>query len=192
MFGISSAHAATLVNFNFTEDSSNAASPISGLTISTLTSDSAFLLVTSSTGWDRAAQISGASNFFTPTSHAGAGNAVTFTLTASAGFSFSLDGFSFQARNTLTAPGDIGFRIDSNFYDFSSSYSNNSTITNISNSSLGLTDLTSATISIQGWNASGPGALQIDNLILNGTVVPEPSTFILCMLGALTLMRRRR
>ncbi len=193
ILGFSFAQAATLANFNFNEGSlSNAAPPYSGITISTLASDSVFLSFTSQTGWDSAAQISGASNFFTPTSHVGAGNAVTFTITAASGFRFSLDGFSFQARSTLTAPGDIGFRIDSNFYDFSSSYSNNSTITNISNSSLGLTDLTSATISIQGWNASGAGALQIDNLILNGTVVPEPSSFILCMFGALTLLRRRR
>lgn len=193
IFGISSAHAATLANFNFNEGSlANAASPISGLAISTLASDSAFNIFTSQTGWSSAAQISGAANFFTPTSHAGAGNAITFTITAASGFRFSLDGFSFQARSTATAPGDIGFRINSHAYDFSGSYSNDSVITNISNSSLGLTDLTSATISIQGWNTSGSGALQLDNLVLNGTVVPEPSTFILCMFGALTLLRRRR
>ncbi|MES2981177.1 MAG: hypothetical protein V4727_02595 [Verrucomicrobiota bacterium] len=193
IFGPFSAQAATLANFNFNEGSlSNAASPIFGVTISTLTSDSAFLLFTSSSDWDSAAQISGASNFFTTTGQSGAGNAVTFTITAASGFRFSLDGFSFQARSTATAPGDIGFKIDSNFYDFSESYSNNLTITNISNSSLGLIDLTSATISIQGWNASGTFALQLDDLILTGTVVPEPSSFILCMFGALILLQRRR
>ncbi len=193
IFGFSSAPAATLANFNFTGGlKSSAASSIPGITISEITSNSGFNLFISSSGWDSAAQISGASNFFTPTTHAAAGNAVTFTITAASGFRFSLDEFSFQARSTPNAPGDIGFRINSHFYDFSGSYSNNSIITNISNSSLGLTDLTSATISIQGWNASGAVELQLDNLILNGTVVPEPSTFILSMFGALTLLRRRR
>jgi hypothetical protein len=194
IFGFSSAHAATLAHFNFTGGSpTNAASPIAGITISTLASDSSFLSFSSSTGWDSCAQISGADTFFSaPTTHSTAGNSVYFTITAATGYHFSLEGFSFLARSTATAPSDIGFKVESIFYDFSITYSNNSTITSISNSSLGLTNLTSATISIQGWNASGSGALQLDNLILSGNVIPEPSAVILCMLGLLALLRRQR
>jgi hypothetical protein len=194
IFGLSSVHAATLANFNFTGDSkANAASPISGITISPLTSDSAFNSFTSVSGWDSAAQISGAAGFFSsPTTHATAGDALSFTITAASGYSFSLDNFSFLARSTATAPADIGFKISSSFYDFSGTYSNNSTITTISNSSLGLTGLTSATLSIQGWNASGSGALQLDNIFLTGSVIPEPSSAVLVILGSVALLRRRR
>jgi hypothetical protein len=182
--GFSASHAATLANFDFTAGSlSNAASPAVGITISSLTSNSAFNLFTSNTGWDSAAQISGASGFFSiPTTQAAAQNAVSFTVTAESGYRFSLDG------------------LNSASYDFSNSYSNNSAITSIANSSLGLTHLTSATISIQGWNSNGSGALQLDNIVLTGTVmapppsisIPEPSSVVLCMSGALALWRRRR
>lgn len=194
IFGFASAHAATLANYTFTDGSlSTTASAPPGITVSLLNTDSSFLSFTSSTGWDSAAQISGASNFFsTPTNHSTAQNAVYFTITAATGYSFSLDAFSFLARSTSTAPADIGFKINSTLHDFSGSYSNNSTITSISESSLGLTGLTTATISIQGWNASGSGALQLDNIILTGSVIPEPSVFALCATGAILLMRRRR
>lgn len=193
IFGISSVHAATLAHFDFAGGSLNhAASPISGLMVTKLASDSAFLSFTSSSGWESAAQISGAANFFTPSTHAAAGNAITFTITAMPGFRFSLEGFSFLARSTGMAPGDVGFRIGPHHYDFSDTYSNQSAITNISKSSLGLTELDSATISIQGWNSSGSSALQLDNLVLTGAVVPEPSMFMLCLLGALPLLQRRR
>ncbi len=194
IFSVSSAQSATLANFDFAAGSlSNSASPITGITISTLASDSNFNSFTSSSGWNSAAQISGANGFFSnPTAHSAAQNAVSFTITAAAGYSFSLDGFSFLARSTGDAPGDIGFKINSGFYGFSEIYSNNSAITTISNASLGLTGLSSATISIQGWNATGASALQLDNIVLTGSVVPEPASVVLMMLGVMTLLRRRR
>lgn len=194
IFGLSSANAATMANFNFTDGSlSNAASPISGITVSPLASASNFLSFTSNTGWNSAAQISGAAGFFSsPSTQTAAQNAVHFTITATSGYHFSLDGFSFLARSTASAPADIGFKINASLYDFGDSYSNNETITSISSSSLDLTNLTSATISIQGWNASGSASLQLDNIILTGSVIPETSTLILFMSGALLLLRRRR
>lgn len=193
IFSIPPAQAATLANFNFTGGSlENTAAPISGVTISPLTSDSVFLSFTSNTGWSSAAQISGSASFFTPSTHTTAGNAVTFTITAVSGFRFSLDGFSFLARSTATAPPDIGFKIGADRYDLSESYANNSAITNLSSSSLGYANLTSATISIQAWNSSGTGALQLDNIVLSGNVIPELSTASLCVFGTLILLRRRR
>jgi len=194
IFILSSAHAATLANFDFIAGSlSNSVSSIAGITISTISSGSAFNLFTSNSGWNSAAQNSGAASFFSsPSTHASAGDALSFTITAASGYSFSLDSFSFLARSTATAPSDIGFKISSSFYDFSGTYSNNSIITTISNSSLGLTDLTSATLSIQGWNASDPGALQLDNIFLTGSVIPEPSSAVLVILGSVALLRRRR
>lgn len=192
--GFAASHAATLANFNFAGGSlANSAYPITGITISALESDSTFLTFTSNTGWNSAAQISGAAGFFSaPITHATAGNAIRFTITALPGYRFSLNEFGFLARSTTTAPRDIGFKIGSHFHDFSSSYSNDSTITSISESTLPYADLTSVTISIQGWNSSGAGALQLDDIILSGSVIPEPSATFLCMSGALVLLRRRR
>ena len=189
-----SSQGATLATFDFTGESlSSSAAPITGITVSTVSSGSTFNAFTSATGFNSAAQISGASAFFSgPTTQAVAGNALVFTITATPGYEFTLDGFSFIARSTAQAPADIGFEIGSNSYDFSSSYSNNSTITTISNQSLGLTGLTSATISIQAWNATGSSALQLDNLVATGTVIPEPSSALLGGLGMLALLRRRR
>jgi len=50
----------------------------------------------------------------------------------------------------------------------------------------------SATVSIQGWNSSNTGALQLDNIVLLGTVIPEPSSILLLMFGTLVLLRRQR
>ena len=194
LLGFTSAHAATLANFDFSLGLlSSSTSSIAGITVSSLSSESAFNSFTSSSGWDSAAQISGASGFFsTPITHSAAQNTVFFTISAASGYSFSLDSFSFLARSTATAPADIGFKINSTLYDFSGSYSNDSAITSISNASLGFSGLSSATISIQSWNASSSGALQLDDIILTGTVIPEPSTAVLVAAGALTLLRRRR
>lgn len=194
IFGFSSVHAATLANFDFTAGSlSNTVIPNDGITISMLASDSNFNAFTSSSGWNSAAQISGADEFFSdPITHSTAQNAIYFTITAAFGYSFSLDSFSFLARSTSSAPKDIGFKINSSSFDFTDQYSNDSVITTISNSSLGLTGLTSATISIQAWNANGAVALQLDNIFITGSVVPEPSSAILIMLSAITLLRRRR
>ena len=151
---------------------------------------------TSAGGFDNAAQISGAGSCFNPATQAAAGNALVFTITADSGFTFSLTGFSFEARSVSTAPADIGFTINGTPFDFSSIYSNDSTKTTIANSSLTFTGLTDATISIQGWNG-GSGALQLDDLSAVGAVsaVPEPRAVALIVGGLLAvviLQRRRR
>ncbi|MDE0835528.1 MAG: hypothetical protein OSA84_04170 [Akkermansiaceae bacterium] len=193
-FGAVSTQAATLANFDFAAESLNsAATPITGITVTAVSTGSSFNTFTSSTGWDSAAQVSGATSFFSgSTTQGAAGNALVFTITAASGYSFFLDSFSFQARSTSAAPADIGFTVSATSYDFASSYSNDSMITNISNPALGLTGLTSAVISIQGWNSSGSSELQLDNLIASGTVIPEPSAAILGAIGMLALLRRRR
>lgn len=189
-----SSHGATLASFSFTDGSlANDAPGITGLSVSQIDTDSGFNTFTSVSGLDSAAQISGASSFFSgPTTQAMAENAVFFTITALDGYTFSINTFSFTARSTGDAPADIGFTIGANVYDFSSSYSNDSNITPISSSSLGLSGMSSVVIAIQGWNATGSSALQLDNLNVTGTVIPEPSIFCLVSLSALTLLRRRR
>jgi hypothetical protein len=194
---LSSAKAIQLATFDFTAGSLADSAGASGITVGNVTTGSSFLTFTSASGWTSAAQISAASGFFsTPTTQASAGNALIFTITANANFKFTITGFSFQARSTATSPGDIGFTINGAAFDFSSSYSNNSTITTIQNLSLSFTNLSSGTISIQGWNATGSGLLQLDNLSLIGTIVavPEPhevGVAIAGLLGVAVVMRRR-
>jgi hypothetical protein len=52
---------------------------------------------------------------------------------------------------------------------------------------------TATTFRIYGWdNISTSGNLRVDDVQLNGTVAPEPSTALLGSLGVLALLRRRR
>jgi len=183
--------------FDFTGESLADSASTTNLVVSEVSTNSSFNSFTSATEWDSAAQVSGAGNFFSaPTTQADASNAITFTITANSGYEFSISGFSFQARSTSTAPADVGFIINGTLYDFSANYSNDSTITTISQGSLGFTELTAATISIQGWNSSSSGALQLDNLQVTGGVsaVPEPGSFALIVgcLGLTFVMLKRR
>lgn len=196
-----SAASAQIAEFTFTGGSLADSAGTANITVSDVSSSATggtngFNTFSSSSGWNSAAQISGAGSFFSSqVTQAAAGNAISFTITANSGFVFSITDFSFQARSTATAPSDIGFTINGTPYDFSGSYSNNSTITTISQSSLGFANLTSATITIQGWNASSSGALQLDNIAVSGSVVPEPGTFALlagCFGMAIVMLKRRR
>lgn len=195
-FGLASSAFGQMVVFDFTAGSLAGSANTTNLVVSDVSSESSFNSFADTSDWDSAAQISGANNFFSaPTTQAATEDAITFTITATSGYHFSISDFSFQARSTNTAPADIGFTINDASYDFSSSYSNNSIITTISQNSLGLNGLTSATISIQGWNASGSSELQLDNIQVTGTVVPEPNTYALlsgcCALGFVMLRCRK-
>tara|TARA_R100000027_G_scaffold43474_2_gene32638 strand:- start:4666 stop:5307 length:642 start_codon:yes stop_codon:yes gene_type:complete len=189
---------AQIVLFDFTGGSLEDSIDTANMTATTIETESSFNSFTSSSGWDSAAQISGASSFFSgPTSQALAGDAVYFTITAAAGYELNISGFSFQARSTSAAPQDVGFTVNGSSFDFSADYSNDSTITLISNSSLGLTGQSSVTFSVQGWNSSGSSALQLDNISVTGSVsaVPEPSAYgaVAGLLAiGLVVSRRRR
>lgn len=195
--GLTSSSFGQIAEFNFNGESLTDSANAANLTVSNVSTNApgSFNSFTSSTGWDVAAQISGASGFFSdPTSQEAAGEAIIFTIAADSGYDFSISEFSFQARSTSTAPSDIGFTINGIQHDFSASYSNNSTITTILQGSLGFSSLTNATIAIQGWNSTSSGALQLDNIQVTGSVVPEPGTFALFAgcLGMTFVMLKRR
>lgn len=202
LFGLCCSAFGQMVEFNFAGGSLSDSANTSNILVSNISTQATggtdgFNAFTSSSGWDSAAQISGADNFFSsPTSLAAAGDAIVFTISAQSGFTFSITDFSFQARSTSTAPADIGFTIIDDTYDFSSDYSNEGEITTISEDALGFSGLSSATISIQGWNASSSGSLQLDNILVSGAVspVPESSTFALLagILALASVMFRRR
>lgn len=180
-----------LVFFNFDDASGDtdtdtaaktADTVASNITVSMLATESSFNSALTATFSDPPAiQVSGASAFFQQTSQGAAGDAVYFTITAASGYEFSITQVSFDARGTSTSPADVGFSMNTTSYDKSGSFSNNSIQTTITESSLGFSNLTSATIAIQGWNASlgDTGALQLDDIGVFGSVsvIPEPSTY---------------
>lgn len=79
-----SSQGATLATFNFTGASlTNSASPITGITVTDVSTGSAFNSFAASSGFDEHANISGASSFFSgATSQAAAGNTLVFSITA--------------------------------------------------------------------------------------------------------------
>lgn len=110
--------------------------------------------------------------------------------------SFSLDGSTFTPIATITAgsnPGDAAFLTG-----------NGTDVKNISFDLSGVTDLQSASgqiffqidpVSTVGGAQNGVQSQRagfIDNLILNGAAVPEPSSTALLGLGGLALLLRRR
>lgn len=96
-----------------------------------------------------------------------------FTINASSGFQFTITNISFRAYATSAGPAAIGFAVGSTNL-FSTNAPNGSLVT-VNQAVTGQTNLTTATIKIQGWlngsrSSSGAGAFRLDDVIISGTV----------------------
>lgn len=121
----------------------------------------------------------------------------TFTINAEANYLIDITGISFNALATGAGPSALGVAIGSTAigsFDLGSA-----TLLAVSQPVSGYNGLSSVEIRIQGWlngsrTSSGSGDLRIDDLVVEGRVVPvpEPGSYLLGALGALGLLRRRR
>lgn len=116
-----------------------------------------------------------------------------FILNAETGFTFDLTLISFKHRATANGPGTVGISIDGIDYSGSGD-SVSTTVTTYESESLNLSDLTTATIVLQGWDSggSGGGEFQMNDLQVSGTVIPEPGTIALLALGLAGVFGLRR
>ena len=89
-------------------------------------------------------------------------------LMAEAGRAFTITNISFVHRRTAAGPQQTGVSIDGDSI-FADELPENSTEF-LSIPVAGYANLTSAVIRIEGWNASGTGSYQIDNVLIQGTV----------------------
>lgn len=110
-------------------------------------------------GWTSSTQ-AGAKNFY-------------FTITANTGYQFSITNISFRAYATSAGPSAFGFAIGSS--DIYSVNAPDASIVAVSQTITGQSDLTTATIKIQGWlngsrTSAGSGAFRLDDVIITGTV----------------------
>lgn len=120
------------------------------------------------------------------------GGYATFTLTPAAGFELEVTSFDFVVSATGAGPDTIAALIGGVLYDnLQTSFQDTSaTIVNVNVNDT----FTSATeFRIIGY-AGGTGNMDIDTLTVNGSVVPEPSSYALLagMMGLACVVLRRR
>lgn len=97
------------------------------------------------------------------------------TITAAAGYQFTITNIAFRAYSTSAGPSAIGAAIGStNIFAMNATDSN---LMVINQPVSGQSNLTTATIKIQGWlngsrSSSGSGVFRLDDLVISGIVTP--------------------
>jgi len=94
-----------------------------------------------------------------------------FTVTAASGYTFDLTSVTFRHRATSAGPGTVGIKIGSTEFGGTGT-SVSTTVGTYNSGALGLTNLTSATFIVQGWNSGGTGngEFQMNDLQVFGSV----------------------
>ena len=201
-------NAAVLVTYNFDSDTLSNSTTTVGYTVTDLSFPTATVGVNSvsyaangggrkllfaNTDWEETAALSIA-----------AGQYLTFTMTADSGNTFNLDTLSLDHSRTNSAPRQLGIYAST---DIDPTFTLLQTFSNNNNSTpppIGPVDLTNKSITFNGVNTvtfrlvtfddnTSPGVAQFDNIVVSGSVIPEPSTALLLLggFGALALLRRR-
>jgi len=104
-----------------------------------------------------------------------------FTITANSGYKFSITNISLNAYATLAGPEKYGIAINSdNIYSVDAP---STSLLSINQSISNQTNLSSATVKIQGWldgsrSSSGSGSFRLDDLIISGSVTALETPFI--------------
>jgi len=195
-FGVVSSQGATLAAYTFPATNSLTATTVANdLTVSNFTVSAGTISTNQTAGTDFPNEpfVQGNAGW-TSTTQAAAKN-FFFTITANPGFTFSLENITFNGLASSAGPSAIGLAVGTT--NITSVNAGSGALVAFNSPITGQTGLTTATIRIQGWDngsrtTSGGGDFRIDDLVVSGTVVPEPSTALLGSLGALALLRRRR
>jgi len=205
-----SSQAATLI-WNFTDDNAtfDVGTPVD-FTISPLSVGNSLGTVadpvnstSSSSGYTGSTGTGNIGNAYSTGSLSTARGYIEFTVTPSAGFTFSLSDMDFGARSTSTGPQGYALRSSADSYAtdiFSVTVANNSVWTLKDNTFTAFESAVAGeavTFRLFGYNGTGsPGNNtingRIDDISLTITAVPEPSAAFLGGLGVLCLLRRRR
>ncbi len=104
-----------------------------------------------------------------------------FTVTAATGYTFSITNVSFRAYATGAGPSAFGFGINTaNVYAVNAP---DGEIVEINQNVTEQSGLSAATIKIQGWlngsrSSSGGGVFRLDDIVITGTVTPNPPTVL--------------
>ena len=213
----STAHAATLATFNFDNSTLANSTPTSGYTVTDLsfpTTGTALenmntVTVTNSVAFagngtnNNKLQFSTSGQFqSTPALGVTAGQYLTFTITATTG-TLDLTALNLDHSRTSSAPRQLavyGATAANPTFSLLQTYSNGNSTTplaldtlDLTNKSISFAGITSATFRLVMFeHNTNKGVGQFDNIVLSGTVIPEPSTALLSALGILALLRRRR
>lgn len=194
-------HAAILANYNFTSATASVDADVNS-TASNFTSN-----YSSNSG------LSGAGNYFvrvqvTPalTDPVSTTNYFTFTVTAASGFTLNLADLTLKTAlvdssqptgTTFVRSSVDGFAFDLGSYTQTGTASSDFTDRTIDLSGAAYQNLSSITFRIYHYDdtdsTSSTGLVhRIDDVVLNGSAIPEPASFALLGLGGLSLLARRR
>jgi hypothetical protein len=193
---ISSAPGATLVSYSFPSTNSLVATTQAGNTTSTnfsLSSGSIETNITTGAYFPNEPYIEESS--WTATSRSTA-KYFYFTIVAAVGYTIDITNVSFNAYATGAGPTALGVTVGSS--SFGTINTPDSSLFSVSQPVTGNTGLSSVEIRIEGWldgsrSSTGSGVLRIDDFVVAGNVVPEPSSLVfLGASGLLGLLRRRR
>ncbi len=120
-----------------------------------------------------------------------------FDIDADAGFAFSVTNLSFLVRSTGAGPSAVGASINGVSIWTSNIAADTTLSVDIDLSAFNFGNLTTAQVRFEGWDngsrvTTGGGQMRIDDVLLQGSVVPEPGTAAMVVLGSLGLYSFRR
>lgn len=109
-----------------------------------------------------------------------------FTITAAANYTINITGISYNFYSTAAGPSAVGATINST--SVTSQDAPNSVMVPVSQIVTGQNGLTSAVITIQGWNngsrsTNGTGVFRLDDVIITGTVTPPNNAPVASAVG---------
>lgn len=126
---------------------------------------------------------------------------ISFTLTMDPGYEFDLNQINFGYRRNADGPQSLALYMSNNGFTTSMQLGSDLSLASTDYFTFGYTDVSADTFSgtlefrLFGWNAvssSATGDLHFDEMWVQGTVIPEPSTWVLVGLGLSALIARRK